>query len=202
MRSGWLEVIVGCMFSGKTEELIRQLKRCEYAKLKFQVFKPKIDNRYSDTDVASHNQNTFPSIVIESATEIYQHLEHRVDVIGIDEAQFFNSDIVEVCNKLASAGKRVIVAGLDTDWQGQPFGPIPQLMALAEVIRKQHAICVVCGEPANRTQRLVAQKQSVLVGSTDFYEARCRRHFDPELSLRLEKLQQPEADVDPSSELS
>lgn len=188
LRPGFIEVIAGCMFSGKTEELIRQVRRAELAKLKFQVFKPKIDNRYSKDHVASHNRNTFPSIVVESAEEIFDHLEPYTVVVGIDEGQFFGEELIEVARELADEGKRVIIAGLDTDWRGQPFGPMPQLMAIAEVIKKQYAICMVCGAPATRTQRLVPDQGAILVGSTEAYEARCRTHFDADLSLRLARL--------------
>ena len=187
LKQGWVEVIAGCMFSGKTEELIRQIRRAELAKLSFQVFKPEIDNRYSETAVASHNQNTFPSTLVNSAADIYQKLKPNVDVIGIDEAQFFDAEIVDVVNKLSDNGKRVFVAGLDTDWKGRPFGPMPQLMAIAEELHKLHAICLVCGAPATRTQRLIPASEEILVGSSEMYEARCRTHFDPDLSLRLAK---------------
>jgi len=173
------------MFSGKTEELIKQLKRAQYGRQALQVFKPKIDNRYSEANVASHNKSMFPSEAVSSPFEILSKIEKRTQVIGIDEGQFFDEDLIEVATVLANNGKRVIVAGLDTDWKGRPFGNIPGLMAVAEVVRKQHAICMVCGEPANRTQRLVAAEEDILVGSTEAYEARCRKHFDPELSRRL-----------------
>jgi thymidine kinase len=188
-KPGWIEVITGCMFSGKSEELIRQIRRAELAKQKVKVFKPKIDSRYSKNEVASHNNNRSPSIVIESAFEILQHVDMYTQVVGIDEAQFFDDSLVQVAHELAENGKRVILAGLDTDWRGKPFGPMPTLLAQAEVINKQYAICMVCGEPATRTQRLVSNQDSILVGSAEAYEARCRRHFDPDLSLRLEKVQ-------------
>lgn len=187
LKQGWVEVIAGCMFSGKTEELIRQIRRAELAKLSFQVFKPEIDNRYSQTDVASHNKSTFPSTLVKNATDIYQKLKPNIDVIGIDEAQFFDVEIIEVVSKLSDAGKRVYVAGLDTDWKGRPFGPMPQLMAVAEDLHKLHAICMVCGSPATRTQRLISASEEILVGSSEMYEARCRTHFDPDLSSRLAK---------------
>lgn len=184
-RPGWIELIAGCMFSGKTEELIKQLRRAKYAKQNIQVFKPKIDDRYSVDKVASHNQTTFPSQVVNTPFEILSLIEKNTEVVGIDEAQFFSDELVDVATTLANAGKRVIVAGLDTDWKGQPFGCMPKLLALAEVVRKQHAICVVCGEPATRTQRLVAAESDILVGSTEAYEARCRTHFDADLPRRL-----------------
>ncbi len=173
------------MFSGKSEELIRQIRRAELAKQKVRVFKPKIDNRYSENQVASHNNSRSASLVIENAAEILSLVDRYTQVVGIDEGQFFADNLVEVCHQLAEEGKRVIVAGLDTDWRGRPFGPMPQLLAIAELVSKQHAICMVCGEPASRTQRLVSNSGDILVGSTDAYEARCRRHFDAELCLRL-----------------
>jgi thymidine kinase len=189
MNPGWIEVIVGCMFSGKTEELIKQLKRAQYANQKLLVFKPRIDDRYSEDHVASHNQSLFPSTVVASSFEILSRIQKNTQVVGIDEGQFFDEDLIDVASALANAGKRVIIAGLDTDWKGRPFGNIPALMAIAEVVRKQHAICMVCGEPATRTQRLVAAEDDILVGSSEAYEARCRTHFDPDLSLRLLKIQ-------------
>lgn len=187
-RPGWIEVIVGCMFSGKTEELLVQIRRAELAKQKFKLFKPHIDTRYSETEVESHNHNKLPSTVIRKAEEIYQHIDHQTQVIGIDEAQFFDKNLIEVATLLANSGKRVIIAGLDTDWQGNPFSPMPELMAVAEMVRKQYAICMVCGEPATRTQRLTNATEEVLLGASDIYEARCRTHFDPELATRLPKL--------------
>lgn len=187
LRPGWIEVIVGCMFSGKTEELIKQVRRAQYAKQRIQVFKPKIDDRYSVDKVSSHNRDTVPSLVVEDSWKIISSVERHTEVVAIDEGQFFSADLVSVASTLADAGKRVIVAGLDTDWKAEPFGPMPALMAVAEVVRKQYAICMVCGEPATRTQRLVAAQEDILVGSTEAYEARCRTHFDPELSLRMLK---------------
>lgn len=189
-KPGLIEVISGCMFSGKTEALITQIRRAEIAKLRFQVFKPEVDTRYAIDEVASHNKNKFPAINVRKASEILYKVEPMTEVVGIDEAQFFDAQIVEVAERLADDGKRVIVAGLDTDWQGRPFGPMPQLLAMAEVIRKQYAICMVCGAPATRTQRLVAAEEQFLLGSGDSYEARCRKHFDPEFSLRLQKNRQ------------
>lgn len=185
--SGWIEVIVGCMFSGKTEELIKQIQRAGFAKQKWQAFKPRIDARYSETEVCSHDQTKLQSHPVGEAWEIPQLVERNTTVVAIDEVQFFDESIVEVTQVLAAAGKRVILAGLDTDWRGRPFGQMPQLMALAEVVRKQYAICVVCGSDATRTQRMVAAQDDILVGSSESYEARCRTHFDPELSVRLRK---------------
>ena len=182
---GWIEVIVGCMFSGKTEELIKQVRRAQIAKQKIQTFKPRIDSRYSESDVASHDQNKVLSQPVSEAFELYRLVEPATSVVAIDEGQFFTDDLIEAATLLANEGKRVIVAGLDTDWRGRPFGPIPHLMAIAEVVRKQHAICRVCGAPATRTQRLVSAQDDILVGSTEAYEARCRQHFDPENTRAL-----------------
>lgn len=179
---GWIEVIVGCMFSGKTEELIKQMRRAQIARQKTQTFKPRIDSRYSDTDVASHDKNKMLSQPVTEASEIYRLVEPSTTVVAIDEGQFFTDDLIEVASRLADEGRRVIIAGLDTDWRGRPFGPMPHLMAIAEVVRKQHAICRVCGAPAARTQRLISAQDDILVGSTEAYEARCRQHFDPEVA--------------------
>jgi thymidine kinase len=172
--TGWVEVITGCMFSGKTEELIRRLKRAKIAKQDIIVFKPEIDNRYSETEIVSHNETSLPSIVVSSAKEIYEKSKDA-QVVGVDEAQFFSNDLVDVVNKLANEGKRVIVAGLDMDYKGVPFEPMPQLMAIAEYVTKTLAICVVCGNPADRTQRNVKSNEKVLVGASGMYEARCRK---------------------------
>lgn len=182
-RTGHIEVIVGSMFSGKTEELIRLLRRARFARQEIQVFKPKIDNRYSADHVASHDRSLFPSVVIDSAAEIYRHLKPDTQVIGVDEAQFFDDELVDVANELASRGLRVIIAGLDLDWKGEPFHPMPELMAIAESVRKLRAVCVVCGAPASRTQRLVTNTDTVLIGDSASYESRCRQCFNPELSL-------------------
>lgn len=177
---GWIEVIAGCMFSGKTEELIRRLRRAKIAKQNVKIFKPHIDVRYSNEEIVSHSSQSLPSIMVKSATDILDLVEDA-HVIGIDEAQFFSNDLIEVCEKLANNGKRVIVAGLDQDYKGVPFEPIPQLLAVAEYITKTLAICVECGNPADRTQRIVASNERVLVGASDQYEARCRKcHYIPE----------------------
>ncbi len=177
--TGWIEVITGCMFSGKTEELIRRLRRAQIAKQKVKIFKPRIDLRFSDSSIVSHNEQSLPSILINDINEVIQH-SVDAQVIGIDEAQFFNESIVEICNSLASEGKRVIVAGLDQDYTGKPFEPMPQLLAVAEYITKQHAICVVCGNPADKTQRKTAEAERVIVGAAEKYEARCRKcHYIP-----------------------
>ena len=179
-NTGWIEVVTGCMFSGKTEELIRRLKRAKIAKQRVLVFKPKIDNRYSEEKIVSHDEQSLPSIMISKADEILEHVKDA-QVIGIDEAQFFDNTLVDICNKLADEGKRVIVAGLDQDYKGTPFEPIPQLLAVAEYITKTLAICVACGNPADRTQRKIFSKERVLVGAADSYEARCRKcHYIPE----------------------
>ena len=172
--TGWIEVIAGCMFSGKTEELIRRLRRAKIARLNVKIFKPKIDKRYSTSDIVSHSDQSLPSILVESANEILSYTEHA-QVIGIDEAQFFGPELVEVCNTLANEGKRVIVAGLDQDYKSIPFEPMPQLLAIAEYITKTLAICVICGNPADKTQRKVISTERVLVGASDSYEARCRK---------------------------
>jgi thymidine kinase len=178
--SGSIEVICGPMFSGKTEELIRRLKRALIAKRKVQIFKPRIDARYDSEAVVSHSAQKLRSTVIDRAEEIPEKLGLDTEVIGIDEVQFFGSKVVEVIEALANRGVRVIVAGLDLDFRGVPFEPVPQLLALAESILKVPAICVVCGEPATRSQRTTAAEDRVLVGASGAYEARCRKCFSPE----------------------
>jgi thymidine kinase len=184
---GWIEVICGSMFSGKTEELIRRLRLATYAKQKVVICKPHIDNRYSETDIVSHNQNRLPSVVITSAKQVW---EHSVDaeVIGIDEVHFLGPEIVDICEDLADAGKRVIVAGLDQDYLGRPFDPMPHLMAVAEYVTKVHSICMVCGNPANRSQRLVDRSARIVVGAAGDYEARCRRCFERERFKLIQSL--------------
>jgi thymidine kinase len=178
-ETGWIEVIAGCMFSGKTEELIRRLRRAQIAKQKVKIFKPKIDTRYSDSDIVSHSEQSLPSILITDINEVPEHSKDA-QVIGIDEAQFFSSDIVDICNNLANEGKRVIVAGLDQDYKGIPFEPMPQLLAISEYITKTLAICMNCGNPADKTQRKTTSSERVVVGAADIYEARCRRcHYIP-----------------------
>jgi len=174
-KTGHIEVICGSMFSGKTEELIRRIRRAEIAKQRVKVFKPKIDNRYSEFEIVSHNEQSYPSIVVEDADEILEK-SFDVEVIGIDEAQFFENNLVEICQNLADSGKRVIVAGLDQDYRAMPFEPIPQLLSIAEYITKTLAVCVVCGAPANRTQRNTESSDQILVGAMNHYEARCRLH--------------------------
>jgi len=178
-NTGWIEVIAGCMFSGKTEELIRRLRRAKIAKLNVIVFKPKIDIRYSKEEIVSHSEQSLPSQVVETPEEILE-FSKEAQVVGIDEAQFFSEELVDVCNKLADSGKRVIVAGLDQDYKGVPFEPIPQLLAHAEYITKTLAICVKCGNPADKTQRTISSHDRVVVGASDSYEARCRKcHYIP-----------------------
>src|SRR5690348_2648727 len=167
------------MFSGKTEELIRRVKRAVYGKQRVQVFKPKLDDRYDETQVVSHSQHKLVSTPIERAEEIFYHLLPETQVVGIDEVQFFGSEVVPVCEALAGKGLRVICAGLDQDYMGRPFDPMPQLLAISEYISKELAICVVCGNPANRSQRTVSRGERVVVGAADAYEARCRRCFVP-----------------------
>lgn len=175
-RTGWIEVVCGSMFSGKTEELIRRLKRAKIAKQKVEIFKPAIDVRYHEIDIVSHNQTAIRSTPVHSSEDILL-MTSDCEVVGIDEAQFFDRGIVEVVNKLAENGKRVIIAGLDMDSRGLPFGPMPALMSIAEYVTKVHAICVVCGDIANYSYRKVANEQQVMLGELDSYEARCRKCF-------------------------
>lgn len=181
-QSGWIEVIAGCMFSGKTEELMRRLRRAKIARLPVQTFKPRIDARYAKEEIASHDQTRFQAQPVMDVEEILTLVEPATRVVGIDEGQFLGDELPTVAALLADQGRRVIIAGLDTDWRGRPFGPMPQLMAIAEVVDKPHAICRICGGPATRTQRLVASDEDILVGSFEAYEARCRAHFDPDLA--------------------
>ena len=175
-NSGWIEVICGPMFSGKTEELIRRLVRAQYAKQRVAIFKPKTDNRYSDDYIVSHNKRRIKSIILESSSNILEHKDHA-DVFGIDEAQFFDDDLILISNKLAKLGKRIVIAGLDKDYQAIPFGPMSQLLVDAEYVTKVNAICMQCGDPANFSQRLTDEKNQVVIGETDKYEARCRKCF-------------------------
>jgi thymidine kinase len=177
--AGWVEVIVGSMFSGKSEELIRRLRRARIARQKVQVFKPRIDDRYSKAEIVSHSDMRHESIAVETAEELLHHVEHDTQVVGVDEGQFFDAELVNAVNYLAKQGKRVIVAGLDQDYTGKPFEPMPQLLAVAEFITKTHAICVKCGETANYSQRTFESEERVEVGASGKYEARCRRCFVP-----------------------
>ncbi len=176
-RSGWIEVVVGPMYSGKTEELIRRLRRAQIARQRVEIFKPVIDDRYAHDAIVSHSELRIPSRSVRSAKEILRHA-HEAQVIGIDEGQFLGPELVPVVEALARTGKRVIVAGLDQDYRAKPFEPMPQLLAIAEYITKTLAICVVCGAPANRTYRKVRRAGRVVVGGSDLYEARCRRCFE------------------------
>ena len=176
---GWIEVITGSMFSGKSEELIRRLRRAQIARQRVQIFKPDIDGRYSLEHIVSHSDMRIDAELVKTADEILEKILPRTEVVGIDEGQFFDLRLVEVSNILANSGKRVILAGLDTDYLGKPFEPMPQLLAVAEYITKTLAICMRCGSPANQTQRLVASKDRVVVGGAGAYEARCRRCFEP-----------------------
>jgi thymidine kinase len=175
-RAGWIEVICGSMFSGKTEELIRRLNRARIAKLNVEIFKPKLDTRYDEIQVVSHDAHAIPSTPVESASQILLMI-HDVNVVGIDEAQFFDSEITVVCNKLANRGIRVIAAGLDMDYLGNPFGPMPALMATAEYVTKLQAICMNCGDLAYISHRIVKSDQQVLLGEKDAYEPLCRKCY-------------------------
>ena len=179
---GWIEVVTGSMFSGKSEELIRRLRRAQIAKQKVQIFKPVVDNRFDDDHIVSHSDMRIASQNVKTSDELVKLVDDDTEVVGIDEGQFFDANLPAACNALANRGKRVIVAGLDQDYLGRPFEPMPQLLAIAEYITKTLAICVVCGNPANHTQRLVASRDRVLVGATGMYEARCRHCFDPTLA--------------------
>ena len=172
-RSGWIEVITGCMFSGKTEELLRRVRRAVFARQSVQIFKPSKDDRYSEAEVVSHDDNKVTSQVINNCSEIISLSDHY-DVIAIDEAQFFQQTLIKCCENLALKGKRVIVAGLDLDFMGRPFGPMPGLLAAAEYVTKVHAICPHCGSLATHSYRLTEEKETVVVGEKDKYEPRCR----------------------------
>jgi thymidine kinase len=177
--AGWIEVIAGSMFSGKSEELIRRLRRAKIARQKVQVFKPVIDSRFSDNHIVSHSEMRHESSNIRSAAEVLAKIEPDTEVVGIDEGQFFDNELVNVANELARRGIRVIIAGLDQDYTGKPWEPMPQLLAIAEYITKTHAICMVCGQPANYSQRTFESEERVAVGAIGMYEARCRRCFVP-----------------------
>jgi thymidine kinase len=179
-RTGSIEIITGSMFSGKSEELIRRVRRAQIARQRVQLFKPKIDERYSRSEIVSHSEMKMPSAVVECPQDIMRLVDDRTEVVGIDEGQFFDASLVGVVDALANRGLRVIVAGLDQDFRGLPFEPMPQLMAIAEYVDKMLAVCMRCGAPANRTQRLVATEDRVVVGGAGEYEARCRRCFHPE----------------------
>ena len=177
--SGWIEVVTGSRFSGKSEELIRRVRRAQIARQRVQIFKPQVDDRYASDHIVSHSEMKMPSQVVKCAQEILQRVDDRTEVVGIDEGQFFDAGIVAVANTLADRGVRVIVAGLDQDYMGRPFEPMPQILAVAEYVDKTLAICMQCGAPANRTQRLTSSTDRVVVGGAEEYEARCRRCFQP-----------------------
>ena len=177
-NSGWIEVICGGMFSGKTEELLRRIRRAKIAKLSTIIFKPHIDTRYSKNKIVSHNNNSMDSLIVKKTTDILD-LGKKYDVLGIDEAQFFDSELTDVCKILAKNNNRVIVAGLDNDYRGLPFGPMPNIMCESDYLDKLSAICIKCGNPASCTQRITKQIEQVVIGETDIYEARCRNCFEP-----------------------
>ncbi len=181
-NTGWIEVICGPMFSGKSEELIRRLRRATIARKRVQVFKPVLDDRYGLDEIVSHGDMRMKSEVIDKPAEILKRLDWRTEVIGIDEANFLGQDLIDVATRLADAGKQVIISGLDTDYMGRPFTPIPELLCLAESITKALAICMRCGNPAKHTQRLVESDDLIVVGAAGLYEARCRRCFEPGVS--------------------
>lgn len=203
-HSGWVEVICGSMFSGKSEELIRRVRRATYGHLSVRVFKPVIDTRYEDEAIVSHNGSTTIALPVNASEDILQYVDNSVDLIGIDEAQFFDEGIIDIADKLANNGTRVIVAGLDTDFRGEPFGPMPSLMSLGETVTKLNAICPVCGSPASRTQRLINGKPAsyddplILVGASESYEPRCRHHHEvpnmPEEPLQKRVSQKAQVD--------
>ncbi|MGE3886122.1 MAG: thymidine kinase [Vicinamibacterales bacterium] len=191
--AGWIEVIVGSMFSGKSEELIRRLRRAQIARQRVQIFKPAVDTRFADDHIVSHSELRIPSDRAATAAELLSKVRPDTEVIGIDEGQFFDAELPVAATVLAGRGMRVIVAGLDQDYLGKPFEPMPQLLAIAEYITKTRAICMVCGNPANHTQRLVGNRARVLLGASGTYEARCRRCFDPTLAETEEQRQKDAA---------
>ncbi|MGP7817025.1 thymidine kinase [Niallia sp. 01092] len=194
-QHGWVEVICGSMFSGKSEELIRRIRRAEFAKQKIIVFKPKIDNRYSEEAVVSHNGTTANAIPISKSAEIFKYVTADIELVAIDEVQFFDEEIVDVIQHLANSGHRVICAGLDQDFRGEPFARMPDLMAIAELVTKLQAVCAVCGSPASRTQRLINGSPAsyddpiILVGASESYEPRCRHHHEVPKAPQLLKKQ-------------
>ncbi len=179
---GWIEVICGPMFSGKSEELIRRLRRAEIARQRVQIFKPVIDQRYSGDHIVSHNDLRIPSVGVSDAAGVEAKLDLRTEVIGVDEAQFLGTAMIDLVVRLADMGKRVVIAGLDTDYLGRPFHPMPELLAVADEITKTLAICMQCGNPAKHTQRLIGSEDLIVVGAAGMYEARCRRCFEPNLA--------------------
>jgi thymidine kinase len=190
---GWIEVVCGPMFSGKSEELIRRLRRAEIARQRVQIFKPIIDQRYSSDHIVSHDDSRIHSDAVSTAAEVEAKLDVRTEVIGIDEAQFLGEALVDLVVRWADMGKRIIIAGLDTDYLGRPFHPMPELLAVADEITKTLAICMQCGNPAKHTQRLIASEDLIVVGAAGMYEARCRRCFEPNLaSAEAQKKKQAE----------
>lgn len=187
-NTGWIEVICGPMFSGKSEELIRRLRRARIARRRVQVFKPAIDLRYSADEIVSHTDARLKAEVVNSGSEILSRLDWRTQVVGVDEANFMGGEMVDIAQQLADSGKQVVIAGLDTDYLGRPFPPMPDLLALAESISKMLAICMRCGNPAKHTQRLVESADLIVVGATGMYEARCRRCFEPGIPPHQEEL--------------
>ncbi len=181
-NTGWIEVICGPMFSGKSEELIRRLRRAMIARQRVQVFKPALDDRYSLDEIVSHGELRMKSEVVQGPADILKCLDWRTEVIGVDEANFMGPDLVGLATQFADSGKQVIISGLDTDYMGRPFAPIPDLLCLAESIAKMLAVCMRCGAPAKHTQRLVASEELIVVGAAGMYEARCRRCFEPGVS--------------------
>ena len=194
---GWIEVIVGPMFSGKSEELIRRLRRAEIGRQRVQIFKPVIDQRYSKNGIVSHSGLEIPSELVSTGSDILEKVAPRTEVVGVDEAQFLGESFVADCARLAELGKRVIVAGLDTDFLGRPFEPMPRLLAVAEEITKLLAICMRCGNPAVHTQRIVASEELIVVGAGGMYEARCRRCFEPQLAQQKIEEEKRAANVNP-----
>ena len=195
-QSGWLEVICGSMFSGKSEELIRRVRRAQFAKQEVKVFKPAIDNRYSEEAVVSHNGTSVIAIPVSCALDICKHITAHTDVVAIDEVQFFDEHVIDVVQQLADEGYRVIVAGLDQDFRGEPFGPVPTLMSIAESVTKLQAVCTVCGSPASRTQRLIDGRPAsyydpvILIGASESYEPRCRHHHEvPDHPIKTQQFQ-------------
>jgi len=178
-RAGWIEVVTGGMFSGKSEELIRRLRRARIARQRVQAFKPSLDDRFSSTEIVSHDRSRVQSETVDDLPALRRALRPDTQVIGIDEAQFLGPGLVEFCEEMARKGRRVIVAGLDMDYRGKPFEPMPQLLSVAEEITKTHAVCLVCGAPASYSQRVVEGRERVMVGAEELYEPRCREHFEP-----------------------
>jgi len=192
-KIGWIEVISGPMFSGKSEELIRRIRRAEIARQRVQIFKHAMDARYDADSIVSHSRQSLPSVAVSSSAEILDRTADRTELVALDEAQFFDDAVVDICGRLADQGKRVVVAGLDLDYRGRPFGPMPALMCHAEYVTKQLAICVVCGNPAAFTQRLTRSRDQIQVGASGMYEARCRHHFEIPKAADLDEPAQSES---------